>query len=94
MEIIKVKRTCYRRTRFVAVDGYLDKEEINEQLLCLDLYILGIRFWKRWKIVSVEKIPMWAVIQNACLGSTDWKSKDPEMVDKWINEPIAYLLEI
>ena len=91
MEIIKVKRTCYRRVRFVTIHGYLDKEEINEQLLCLEIFLFGFRVQRIIK--SIEEIPIWSIIQNACLGSTDWKSRNPEMVNKWTNEPIAYILE-
>jgi hypothetical protein len=91
VEIIKVTRTCYRRTRFISIQGYLDKEEINEQLLCLEIFVFGLKVQRIIK--SIEELPMWAAIQIACLGSTDWKSRDVEMVDKWINEPVAYILE-
>jgi len=75
----------------VTVHGYLDKEEINEQLLCTEIFVFGFRVQRI--INSIEEIPMWAVIQNACLGSTTWKSKQPEMVNLWQNEPIKYILE-
>ena len=73
---IRCHRVSYKRT----TPGYDDPDEITEQCF--------VRV-RKWYFITIEQeelfkevIPIWAQIQNACLGSTDWRSDAPEwMID-------------
>jgi hypothetical protein len=45
----------------------------SRQELCRHTLIFGVCIWTR--VLDTEEVPIWASIQVACLGSTDWRSK-------------------
>ena len=45
----------------------------SRQELCRNTLFCGVRIWIR--VLDTEEVPIWATIQAACLGSTEWRSK-------------------
>lgn len=45
----------------------------GHQLLLREWRLWGVRVWSRE--LDREDVPVWASIQLACLGSSDWRSK-------------------
>lgn len=48
-------------------------EQWTEQRLVKRWNLFGVCVWK--KVLDSERVPAWAVIQEGCLGGTDWRSK-------------------
>lgn len=59
--------------------GYSEPSDHYEQIIWKVYYLFFIPIW--FKILLIETVPSWAIIQRACLGSTDWKSSDPDLID-------------
>lgn len=43
------------------------------QVLLRRTYFLGVLIWS--SEIDQEDVPVWATLQLACLGATDWQSK-------------------
>jgi hypothetical protein len=68
-----------RRTTFEKEMGYIDLTECFYNVL----QVKGKKtlFMWNWEDVEVEPIPMFAVMEAACLGSTTWRSELHKKVD-------------
>lgn len=92
MELFSIRRITMMRETQEYVFGYIDKEECFYQHLCKSMYIFGFRlFW--WSYFE-EKVPNWAVISYRCFGSTDWKSKNPSLIDYHSQNIYIFRIEI
>lgn len=53
---------------------YTNRHDFDSyQVLQREMRIFGICVWRTE--VDREEVPSWAIIQRACLGSTDWESR-------------------
>lgn len=57
--------------------GYCE-EQIDRQYLIKEWRLFGIKVFKR--TLDTEDVPVHAIAQVACFGSTDWKSKFAEYI--------------
>ena len=56
------------------VRRYSNKKNFESiQKLEKDFFLFGFKIWTITQ--DVEEVPIWASIESACLGSTQWKSK-------------------
>lgn len=92
MELLSIRRITRMKTTEETRWGYIDKETCHYQMLCKAIYIFGLRIF--WWTYFWEQVPNWAVYQNNCCGSTDWKSKNPPLIDFHSQNKIIYKIEL
>lgn len=71
---------CRRVTYNVKEHGYLEPNEVSEQ------------YWTRvnkWYFITFKKtelfretVPLYAILESACMGSTSWRSAAPDWMFK------------
>jgi hypothetical protein len=79
MVLMAVKLEGFMRRTSRRVEGYLDLFDDYENILSLRYYLFG-RFCIWSKTVFTEDVPEFAVIQQATLGHTSWRSKRPALI--------------
>ena len=81
MEFITKKYTTRRGSYDKYVRGYIDKETVYFQNLCIEYHLFGlILIWRH--VYHSEVIPTYAMQQVMSLGSTDWISPHKDIIDR------------
>ena len=80
------RRTIVRRKAWVTYgygaergSGYC-KENFDRQYLIEEWRLFGIRIWR--KVLDWEEVPVWAWVQLATVGNTEWVSKFSYYIDE------------
>ena len=81
MKTMKTKKFL-EVTEFKKTDLKTDEVEYTRYQKIIEATMFCNFFIISKKIIQEEIVPQWAVIQNSCFGSTDWKSSLPKYAFK------------
>lgn len=85
MKLLTIRLKGIRRKYLVKTWGYIDLEERHENIILKEWRLFDlIPIWR--VAVFTEEVPLWAVINHCCLGSTYWQSKKPWLIDAAFNK--------
>ncbi len=87
IKLLTVRLRGRRKKYYTKTVGYKDFDENNINVIS--------KVWRLFDIIPIwtqtvftENVPLWAVINYCCIGSTNWKSEKPWLIDasrkEWI----------